>query len=499
MPSSTKSVDSKERKVEEYDAQIGGCVELAGSSQEGPSANLWTKIDVAVLPVVTVLFFLSSLDKGNISNAAVAGLLEELNMTPYQYSVALTVTLVPYTIIEFATNLLMKVVGPRLMLPTLAILWGFTCTMQGFVRSYSGLLACRFFLGMVEGGLLPGISLYLASFYPRRKLQLRTSIMFSAVSIASAFSGLLAAAIVKMDGIGNKPGWAWLFILEGLFTILYGGVAYYLLPNTPLSLPFLTNADKAHIARTLHEEGIMLVDEPGDAFKWAEISRTFRRPHVLLIGLAGFLNGASVSGLGYFLPIILTGLGYEGTQAQLMSVPPFAVAAVLAIIASFFSDRYGQRGFTMVVFGALATAGFAIFLASYVDRVRYGSLFLLVPGCFGIGPPLGTWVANNSAPFPRRATALAFVNSMTNVGAILVTWLFGTLSPAPRYTSATITLLVFQIVTVLCAVGNYVWLSAENKRKETLRNESGLAEAPEKGSEAVIAAGDDSIWYQFVL
>lgn len=88
---------------------------------------------------------------------------------------------------------------------------------------------------------------------------------------------------------------------------------------------------------------------------------------------------------------------------------------------------------------------------------------------------------------------------MTNVGAILVTWLFGTLSPAPRYTSATITLLVFQIVTVLCAVGNYVWLSAENKRKEMLRNESGLAEAPGKGSEGVMAAGDDSIWYQFVL
>ncbi|RPD53165.1 MFS general substrate transporter [Lentinus tigrinus ALCF2SS1-7] len=462
------------------------------------SPNLWAKIDLAVLPTVTMLFFLSSLDKSNISNAAVAGLLEDLHMSEQQYSTALIVTLIPYSTAQFGTNLIMKVVGPRLLLPTLAILWGLTCTIQGFVYSYGGLLACRFFLGFFEGGLLPGISLYMATFYPRQRLQFRISILLSAVTVASAFSGLLAAAIVSMHGIANKPGWAWLFILEGLFTVIYGAACYRLLPNTPKSLPFLTEADKRHIVDVLHEEGTVLADEPDEHLNLSEVGRTFIRPHVLLVSIAGLLNGATVSGLGYFLPLILTGLGYQGTDAQLMSVPPFAAAALFAVIASIFSDRYGQRGIMMIVSGTVATLGFAVFLASYSSPVRYGALFLLVPASFCIAPPLGTWVINNSAPFARRATALALVSGMTNVGAVLATWLFG-MSHAPRYTSATVVLLVFQVVVVLCAAANRAWLARENKRKVKLREASGLTSPPEDGPDSIMGAGDNSVWYTFVL
>ncbi|KAI0720833.1 MFS general substrate transporter [Cerioporus squamosus] len=471
---------------------------LSQGDADKSSAILWAKMDLAVLPTVTMLFFLSSLDKSNISNAAVAGLLEDLRMSEAQYSTALMVTLIPYSTAQFATNLIMKVVGPRTLLPTLAILWGLTCTVQGFVTTYEGLLACRFFLGLFEGGLLPGITLYLATFYPRTRLQFRAAILLSAVTLASAFSGLLAAAIVRIDGLASKPGWAWLFILEGLFTVVFGGACYSLLPNTPLSLPFLTEADKRHIVHQLHDEGTILADEPDENLTLVEVGRTFIRPHVLLVSLAGLLNGATVSGLGYFLPLIMTGLGYHGTDAQLMSVPPFATAALFAVTASFFSDRYGQRGLMMIVSGIVATAGFAIFLVSYTNSVRYAALFLLVPASFCIAPPLGTWVVNNSAPFARRATALALVSGMTNVGAVLATWIFG-MSHAPRYTSATIVLLGFQIVVVLCAAANRVWLARENRRKKELREASGLTSPPAQGPESTMEAGDNSIWYTFVL
>ncbi|RDX42187.1 MFS general substrate transporter [Lentinus brumalis] len=505
MHSSRGSNSSHQHLLRDEDTQVnyGAVTAAAGvlpsqADADKTNASLWTKIDLAVLPTVAMLFFLSSLDKSNISNAAVAGLLEDLHMSEAQYSTALMVTLIPYSTAQFATNLIMKVVGPRTLLPTLAILWGFTCAVQGcFVTNYEGLLACRFFLGLFEGGLLPGIILYLSTFYPRQRLQLRGSIVLSAVTVASAFSGLLAAAIMRIDGLANKPGWAWLFILEGLFTVVFGA-CYILLPNTPMSLSFLTEADKRHIVQKLHEEGTILADEPDEHLNLVEIGRTFIRPHVLLVSIAGFLNGATVSGLGYFLPLILTGLGYHGRDAQLMSVPPFAVAAVFAITASFFSDRYGQRGLMMIVSGMVATVGFAIFLASYTNLVRYAALFLLVPASFCVAPPLGTWAVNNSAPFARRATALALVSGMTNIGAVLATWLFA-MSPAPRYTSATIVLLVFQVAVVVCATANRLWLAHETRRKEKLRQASGLTSAPEHGPDSVMEAGDDSIWYKFVL
>lgn len=165
---------------------------------------------------------------------------------------------------------------------------------------------------------------------------------------------------------------------------------------------------------------------------------------------------------------------------------------LVSIITAFLSDRYAQRGLTMIFFSILSTIGFAIFLGSYVKDVRYGSLFLAVPGTYSIGPPLGTWMANNSAPLIRRGASLALLTTMTNLGSILSTWLLGALSPPPRYTSATITLLVFQIGILLCSVANMGWLAAENKRKERAKSST-----PERESEG--AMPNESVWYRYVM
>ncbi|KAI0676590.1 MFS general substrate transporter [Trametes maxima] len=457
------------------------------------AAAVFRKMDFIVLPVVTLIYFISSLDRSNIGNARIAGLQKQLHMTDTQYSIALTATLIPYTLIDVPSNLLIKAVGPRWMVPTMVILWGLTCTLQGVVHNYAGLIVARLFLGLFEGGLLPAISLYLSSFYPRRHLQLRIAIMFSATSLASAFSGLLAAAIINMDNVGGRPGWAWVFILEGLFTILFGVSAFWLLPNTPTTSPFFTLEEKEVIRQTLELDGITETDKKDESFTKENFLQTFLQPHVILIMVIGFMNGSTLSGLALFLPSIVASLGYKGTHAQLMSVPPFAVSAVLSVITAFLADRFARRGLTIFFFAVVATAGFAVFYASFVNHVRYGALFLLVPGTYCIGPPLGTWMANNSAPFIRRATALALLPVATNLGSILSTWLLGTISPAPRYRSATITLLVFQIAIAFCAVLNVAWLSRENRRKARERAAAGA------GERSVVGAGNDSIWFHYVL
>ncbi|KAI0657017.1 MFS general substrate transporter [Cubamyces menziesii] len=480
-------LDRKESTSDYTDREASNC-------DSPKAAAVWTKVDFFVLPVVTLVYFLSSLDRSNVGNARIAGLQQDLKMTDNQYSIALTATLITYTLIDIPSNLVLNAIGPRWMVPTMVILWGITCTLQGVVHNYAGLIVARLFLGLFEGGLLPAICLYLSSFYPRRQLQLRIAIMFSATSMASAFSGLLAAAILKMEGVGNKPGWAWLFILEGLFTVLFGVSCYWLLPNTPNTLTFLSKEEKQLVLYALHEDGIISGDEKDETYTKVNFIHTFRQPHVILVMIIGFMNGSTLSGLAYFLPSIVANLGYSGTKAQLMSVPPFAVGAVLSIVTAFFADRFGQRGLNIVFFATIAMIGFSIFYVSFVDHVRYGSLFLLVPGTYCIAPPLGTWLANNSAPLIRRATALGLLPAMTNLGSILSTWLLGAISPAPRYTSATVTLLVFQIVIILCAALNMVWLVRENRRKACSRAAIGAEQ-----QHSIIGEGDDSIWFEYVL
>jgi hypothetical protein len=224
-----------------------------------------------------------------------------------------------------------------------------------------------------------------------------------------------------------------------------------------------------------------------------------------------------VAGLGHYSPV----------KAQLMSVPPFAVAFVrehsffsfpsliqyhtfflVSIITAFLSDKYRARGLTMIFFSIICIIGFAMFLGMFLHlfssnqqcyilpsgtnskHVKYGSLFLSLPGTYCIAPTLSTWNANNTAPHVRRATAIAISFIGTNSGGILATWLLGSLSPPPKYTKAAITFVILSVITLLCVIANMYYLSSQNRRKAEVRSESEQKDEP-KG------LGDQSAWFVY--
>ncbi|PSS37512.1 hypothetical protein PHLCEN_2v719, partial [Hermanssonia centrifuga] len=475
------------------------------------SRTVWWKMDLYILPIATLIFFLSFLDRGNIGNARVAGMQKELNMTNNQYSIALTVTYVPYILIELPSNLLLKRVGPNKLLPAMLTLWGIVTIFQGFITTYAGLVICRFFLGLFEGGLLPGLALYLASFYPRQKLQFRISVFFASSSLAGAFSGLLATAIIRMEGVGGKHGWAWIFILEGVFTVFCGIASFFLMSATPDTASFLTQEEKEFIDFELRRDGVRAQKSSDDEFSWAEVRKAFRQPHMLIMAIAGFLNGTTHERTAIRRVIRL----YVSFLPTLPSVPAgLSLHGLVSIITSFLSDLYGRRGWTISFLAVISIVGFGMFLgmfpsilclvmlAPFTDimvagsedsQVRYGSLFLLLPGTYCAAPPLSAWIANNAAPHVRRATALAFLTTMTNSGGILSTWLLGSLSAAPKYTKASVTFLIFQVGILVCAQLNLGYLMMRNSEKTVIR-QSLLDRNEEQGG-----LGDESAWFEYKL
>ncbi|KAJ3899635.1 major facilitator superfamily domain-containing protein [Lentinula edodes] len=432
-------------------------------------ARVWRKLDLRVLPVVAMFYFLSFLDRTNVANARVAGLQTDLKMTNKEYSIALTVTYVPYIVAELPSNLLLKAVGPNLMLPTMLTLWGIVTTLQGVVKTYSGLLACRFFLGLLEGGVFPGLVLYLSYFYPRYKMNLRVTAFFASASLSGAFSGILAYGIIHMDGVGNRPGWSWIFILEGLFTFLFGLSSYFTLPRSVDKTWFFTQEEKDYVNAKLLSDN---AQKDEDGFSWKEVLEALKLPQLWFCNIAFFCSGTILYGLAYFSPSIIQSLGYTAANAQLMSVPPFAVACVVSVIASFISDRYRCRGIVSIVSVIFCAIGFAMFL---------------------VAPTGSAWNANNASPQTRRATVIAFGFVMTNSGGILATWLLGSLSPAPRYTKATITLLVLSIVAMVFCTANLCYLWSQNKKKAEKRMTMVSREEEKQG------LGNHSAWYIYNL
>ncbi|KAK7683471.1 hypothetical protein QCA50_013305 [Cerrena zonata] len=466
------------------------------------------RLDYQIVPLMTLFYLFSFLDRANIGNARVAGLQRDLNLTDRQFQIAITVTFVPYIAAELPSNLLLRKVGPSLLMPLLLVVWGTVVTLQGVVTSYAGLVTARAFLGFCEGPMFPGIVLYLSGFYTREELSLRVALFFSAASLSGAFSGLLAAAIQNMDGVGGKPGWSWIFILvcsvvlyqvcltdgyaqEGLLTVVVGIATFFLVPSTPQDCKLLTQQQKDIIVARLARDRPGVNMEP--VFSMKEVLRSLSSIHVILVFIQMFCIGTCLYGLALFLPSIVKQLGFSTTRAQLVSVGPFAAGFFVIIVSAYLSDRYRSRSMAVILIGLLAVIGYAMFLSSEHALVAYGSLFLSVPGIYANTPILSAWMANNSEPHYRRATSVALGFVASNAGGILATWSYP-MHEGPRFHRTTIMNLVFSVVVILIAVINKVYLSHKNHRKTQCRAtllapyvEQGL---PDGGEKAWLELGD---------
>jgi MFS family permease len=182
--------------------------ELVQCPAHTTESKLLRKIDLHVIPYLCVMYLLAFLDRVNIGNANVFGLSKELDIVQgTKYNTALVIFFVPYILFEIPSNIILKKLKPRVWLSICMFGFGLVTMLQGFVQSYSGLLATRFFLGVFESGMFPGSFYLIGMWYRRHEAQKRYSFFFSSTTLAGAFGGLLASAIGKMDGVRGYKGW----------------------------------------------------------------------------------------------------------------------------------------------------------------------------------------------------------------------------------------------------------------------------------------------------
>ncbi|MCJ1303745.1 hypothetical protein MMC08_006555 [Hypocenomyce scalaris] len=149
------------------------------------------KFDKHVVPWLFGLWLLAFIDRSNIGNAKIDGLVTDLKLTGNKFNIALTVFYVPYILVDVPSNWVLKYYGAGRYLPALIVGWGLCSTFGGLTKSYGGLIAFRFFLGLCEGGLLGGMILYLSMFYKRHQLMYRIGLFYGAAPLSAAFGGLL--------------------------------------------------------------------------------------------------------------------------------------------------------------------------------------------------------------------------------------------------------------------------------------------------------------------
>lgn len=210
------------------------------------------RFDLHIIPWLFGIWLLAFIDRSNIGNARIDGLAEDLTLDGTKFNIALTVFYVPYILIDVPSNWVVKYFGANYYLPGLLIAWGIVGMCTGFVKDYGGLLACRFFLGLCEGGLLGGMILYLSMFYRRHELIFRIGMFYCAAPLSGAFGGLLATGLAQIHHAGYNR-WPWISIVEGVVTVAYGLVSIWFLPATPSHAKFLTEFE---IEAAVHRMGL---------------------------------------------------------------------------------------------------------------------------------------------------------------------------------------------------------------------------------------------------
>ncbi|KAJ5991465.1 hypothetical protein N7522_011672 [Penicillium canescens] len=320
-------------------------------------------------------------------------------------------------------------------------------TLTGIVQNYSGLLAARFFLGVTEAGLFPGLAFYVSLWYPRKNSQFRLALIFASASMAGAFSGLLAYLISKMDGVGGLEGWRWIFILEGLLTVVVAVFSFFLVWDEPATATFLSEHEKRVLLDALNYTQTETSTAPQlgnkHSFKWKHFVDALLDWQTWFHCLGYWGMACSVYALSLFLPTIIKGLGYSAALAQLLTIPVYAAATVSCILVGYYSDRTGQRSFFTFACYTAVFVGFLIAVAParFIPGLTYAGCFIAACGMYPAIPGLLTLSSNNWAPDTKRAEHLNALKYLVlelialHRLSLCVREVF--YSSAPRHTSAT--------------------------------------------------------------
>ncbi|SPO07760.1 related to MFS nicotinic acid transporter Tna1 [Cephalotrichum gorgonifer] len=472
----------------------------------GPKYNkLMRKLDLHLIPIIAVLYLLAYLDRGNIGNARLAGLEEDLNMTGDQYNIALTIFFVSYIVFEVPANMALKYLSPRVWIPAITIAWGIVMTLMGIVHNYEGLLATRFFLGVPEAGIFPACAYYITSWYTRHEAMYRTALFYAMASLAGAFSGLLAYAITLMDGLGGLAGWQWIFVLEGIITVVGGAVAFFTIYNGPDSVSWLTAEEKQYIKVKLAYDGNkagMGTLEDGPKRKY--IKDAFCDWQIYLSVLIYLGISVPTYGLVFGLPTIIKTLGYKARIAQLMTIPPYVTACILTIAVAHFSDKFKQRGYFIIASLTLAVIGFIMAITtSHSDTlagVTYAGCFLACCGFFPAFPGVISWLANNLAGPYKRAIGMSLQISLGNTGGLIGSNIY-LARENPHYRLGYGLSIGFIAIGIIAAASMLLILFTINKRRERYVAENGGPDGvvDRHGDVALAEMGDKSPLFKYTL
>ena len=372
-----------------------------------------------VLPLILVAYLFAYMDRVNVSFAA-AAMNEDLAFSATVYGLGGGLFFLGYALFEIPSNMMLVRFGARTWIARIMITWGLLSAAMMFVQTPNQFYVLRFLLGVAEAGFYPGVIFYFASWFPPCHRGRAVSRFFIASPLASVAMGGMSGWLLALDGTGGLHGWQWLFLVQGLPTVLFGLVVLRYLPDAPATAAWLTPAEKDWIHNELAREQAR-IGAPASH----NVLAAFRNPRVLLLGAIGFLLIAVITTVILNAPLILQGattldaksIGYLVALGGIMG-------AVAVLVLGNHADRHGDRWGNafwcgIVLAGAVLVMG--LFPSPVVTIIGYLAFATI---CFAI-PMLTSSGWAEVLHVRELAIGAAAINTISQVGAFVAPYAWG--------------------------------------------------------------------------
>jgi MFS family permease len=324
-------------------------------SSTTPTNNLFARINWRLLPFLTLCYVFAYLDRINIGFAKLQ-MEADIGLSDAAYGLGAGVFFLSYMLFEIPSNILLPKIGARRTLSRIMILWGLTSASMMFVTSANAFYAIRFLLGVFEAGFAPGLIFYLTYWYPANRMARAITVIMLCGPIGGIFGAPLSTGtMMLLDKVGGLHGWQWMFIAEGLPSVLLGVFGLFWITDRPAEAKWLSDTDKCLLAAELKH------DAAGGQPRHHSFRHVISDPRVLLLGVSYFCIICGHYTVSFWLPTILKSAGVTSTMTiGILAAIPYIAAIFAMVWWGRRSDRLGERRWHTVSMLTLAAVALLI-------------------------------------------------------------------------------------------------------------------------------------------
>ncbi|KAL3487468.1 major facilitator superfamily domain-containing protein [Aspergillus germanicus] len=477
---SLAEASSSQESIEGYDPELMSGRTLLTAEEE---KKLLRRIDWRLMSLCSLIFMFKNLDSNNLSNARIMNkgtddnIMTQLGITSDEYNLVQVLYYVPYIVLEAPSNLLLKRFSPSKWQSRIMISWGTFLLCNVAAKNKGGLYVTRFLLGAAEAGQFPGVILQMTYWYRPDEMSLRLLYFYICGNVSNIFGGLLAYGFDTVSGAAGLSGWQWLFLTEGIATVIFGVAIWFLLPDFPETASWLTEREKKFIQARLPSNAPRANEQN---FKFREVIDSLKDLRLWLFTLIWATFTVGTDGVTFYQSTVIANLGFTTiAQAQLLNLPITATGLLFIAITGVMADRSRiPRPLYPLTFLVIIIVCYGVFVAYPGTGAVYAVTLIGNALKAGWYPVMWPWRVQTTSRATGSAFSIGFVNSYGQIGGAIGPQMFRS-KYAPRYV---VPFSVAMGLLGLCAILTLVtWYVTWETERETRRLKLAKMAAEKRG------------------